>query len=256
MRRTFLAPTLTAGVLLACLATVSVAKSPDVNSTAAQAATVELAAPFERLQHELEKQWPHNRMVRIVFHGHSVPAGYFKTPIVRAFDAYPSLFHRQLCEQYPTAVIDVSVTAIGGENAVSGAARFERDVLSLRPDLVFIDYCLNDRRVGLENAAEAWRSMIRNALDANVRVVLLTPTPDLHEDILDSTTPLGLHAQQVRDLAEEFGVSISDSYAAFANRASAGEDLQKYMAQGNHPNRAGHEIVASELSKLMRAQAN
>ncbi len=218
-----------------------------------EATKVESAAPFTTLQNELTKTWPKNRLVRIVFHGHSVPAGYFRTPTVQTFDAYPSLFHRKLCEQYPTAVIDVDVTAIGGENSVSGAARFEQDVLSLRPDLVFIDYCLNDRRVGLENAEAAWRSMISAAVAANVRVVLLTPTPDVSENPRDGSTPLSQHAAQVRRLGDELGLSVVDSYAAFAARLEAGDELEAFMSQGNHPNRKGHEVVAAEIAKLFES---
>ncbi len=219
-----------------------------------EATKFEAAAPFLTLQNELTKTWPKNRLIRIVFHGHSVPAGYFRTPIVQTFDAYPSLFHRSLCEKYPTAVIDVDVTAIGGENSVSGAARFERDVLSLRPDLVFIDYCLNDRRVGLENAEAAWRSMITQAMAAKVRVVLLTPTPDVSENPQDDSTALAQHAAQVRRLAAEFGLSVVDSYAAFAARLDAGDELAALMSQGNHPNRQGHEIVAGELAELFESR--
>ncbi|TWT74406.1 SGNH/GDSL hydrolase family protein [Allorhodopirellula solitaria] len=216
-----------------------------------QTQTLSQTIQLEQLHQELQKKWPENRMVRIVFHGHSVPAGYFRTPAVRTFDAYPSLFHRQLCDRYPTAVIDVSVTAIGGEDSISGAQRFERDVLSLRPDLVFIDYSLNDRRVGLEEAAGAWRAMIRAAQRKGVPVVLLTPTPDTREDILDDTTSLAQHARQVRDLGDEFGLPVVDSYAAFARRARAGEDIEHLMAQGNHPNREGHQIVAEQLIELV-----
>ena len=36
---------------------------------------------------ELSVSWPKNHTVNIVSHGHSVPAGYFKTPAVHAFDA-------------------------------------------------------------------------------------------------------------------------------------------------------------------------
>lgn len=31
---------------------------------------------------ELSRQWPQNRTVSVVCHGHSVPAGYFRTPVV------------------------------------------------------------------------------------------------------------------------------------------------------------------------------
>jgi len=203
------------------------------------------------LRAELVKTWPKNRSIRIVFHGHSVPAGYFRTPTVRTFDAYPSLFHRSLCDRYPTAVIDVSVTAIGGENSVLGAKRFERDVLSQTPDLVFIDYGLNDRGMGLKAASEAWRSMILACKNASVPMVLLTPTPDANEDLFNDDAPVAQHAAQIRQLAAELGVLLIDSHEAFRTKVRNGESLESLMAQGNHPNRAGHEIVAELLNSLL-----
>ena len=89
-----------------------------------------------------------NRTVHIVCHGHSVPAGYFATPMVDTFNAYPPLLHRELKHRFPFAVVNVIVTAIGGEGSPQGADRFEADVLCHRPDLVTIDYGLNDRRAG------------------------------------------------------------------------------------------------------------
>ena len=40
---------------------------------------------------ELQKQWPTNRIVNIVCHGHSVPAGYFRTPVLDSLNAYTHL---------------------------------------------------------------------------------------------------------------------------------------------------------------------
>src|ERR1700759_4096930 len=65
----------------------------------------------------LEKKWPANRTINLVFHGHSVPAGYFRTPDVRTFEAYPCLVGVGLKKLYPYAVINIIVTAIGGENS-------------------------------------------------------------------------------------------------------------------------------------------
>ena len=131
------------------------------------------------LRAELKGHWPENRTVTIVCHGHSVPAGYGATPFVDTFNAYPHLLHRGLKARFPFAVINVIVTAIGGENSAAGAERFERDVLMHRPDVVTIDYGLNDRGIGLEAASEAWGSMIERALAEGMRVVLLTPTWDV-----------------------------------------------------------------------------
>ena len=195
----------------------------------------------------LKADWPKNHIVRIVCHGHSVPAGYFKTPAVHQFEAYPLVFNQKLAERYPTAVINVIVTAIGGENAKTGAERFEKDVLSLKPDVVTIDYALNDRRIGLKAAREAWVLMIQKAKAANVKVILLTPTPDLSAKLDDTNDPLNLHAQQIRDLAGEYKVGLVDSLGVFKKFVADGGKLQDAMSQGNHPNAKGHQMVAGAL---------
>ncbi len=49
----------------------------------------------------LKTHWPKNRTVNIVCHGHSVPAGYFATPMVDTINAYPHLLHRELLRWFP-----------------------------------------------------------------------------------------------------------------------------------------------------------
>ena len=212
------------------------------------------SAYFDELIEEMEKRWPQNRTLRFVFHGHSVPAGYFKTPVVRRFDSYPTLFHQRLCEAYPHAVIDVCVTAIGGENSERGAKRFEEDVLALKPDVVFIDYSLNDRRIGLGRASEAWESMIKACRETNTRLVLMTPTPDNREKIEDPDSPLMDHAGQVLELAKKYGVPVVDSYGKFRQLVLAGQSVDDFLSQSNHPNRKGHQVVAEQLFSLFQTQ--
>lgn len=200
----------------------------------------------------LQKQWPDNRAVNIVCHGHSVPAGYFATPLVKTFEAYPHLFHRQLSDRFPFAVINVIVTAIGGENSAQGAARFQSEVLNHRPDVITLDYGLNDRGIGLERAAQSWRVMIEAALQANAKVLLMTPTSDATQRAAaapDERAPLQQHAAQIRGLAAEYEVCLVDSLAAFERYQGELSDL---MGWGNHPNAAGHQLVARELLRWFR----
>lgn len=197
----------------------------------------------------LKAQWPDNRTVNIVCHGHSVPAGYFATPLVDTFHAYPHLLHRGLKERFPFAVINVIVTAIGGENSTAGAQRFA-DVLAHRPDVVTIDYGLNDRRIGLEQARENWTAMIQAALTAGSRVILLTPTPDITQgpDAEPAARQeLGQHATQIRELAATYGVGLADSFAACQRYMADGGDLSDLLSWSNHPNATGHALVAREL---------
>lgn len=202
------------------------------------------------LQTLFKTQWPKNRTINLVFHGHSVPAGYFKTPDIKTMDSYPELTLKYVSALYPNAVINAIRTCIGGENAVSGAARFDSSVLNHHPDILFIDYALNDRGVGLEKAKVAWRLMIEKALAKNIKVVLFTPTPDQSENILDTTTALYQHTQQIIQLANEYNIGLVDSYNAFRKVVTEGNEVSKYMSQVNHPNREGHEIVLAEITKL------
>ncbi|MCD6286645.1 MAG: SGNH/GDSL hydrolase family protein [Anaerolineae bacterium] len=202
------------------------------------------------LVERLNVRWPDNETVNIVCHGHSVPAGYMASPLVDTFNAYPHLLHRGLKARFPYAVVNVIVTAIGGENSVSGAARFARDVLTHRPDVVTIDYGLNDRGLGLVRAEKAWRTMTQAALDAGVKVILMTPTPDLtqrHGYEGEDQGDLLVQAAQIRELAGDYGVGLVDSLAAFEAYVAAGTDLTDLLSWVNHPNRQGHELVARAL---------
>jgi acyl-CoA thioesterase I len=204
---------------------------------------------LKELSDQLKIDWPKNRTINIVCHGHSVPAGYTHTPEVDSMSAYPHLLRAALAKKFPHAVINVIVTAIGGENAESGAARFERDVLKFHPDLITIDYSLNDRPMGLERAKKAWVSMIEKAQAAGVKVILLTPTPDTRKNWTDPQDPLARHAAQVRELAAKYRVGLVDSTSVFQEQVEKGTKIDDLMAHVNHPNRQGHELVAKELMK-------
>ena len=201
---------------------------------------------------ELTKEWPKNKTINLVFHGHSVPAGYFKTPVVNTLKSYPYQVLEQLKGLYPLAVTNVINTAIGGENSINGEKRFKKDVLNHNPDVIFIDYALNDRGVGLEKSKQAWEKMIKAALKKNIKVILLTPSPDMGVDILDSTTVLNQHAEQIKLLSNTFNVGLIDSYALFKEKATSGEGVINYMSQINHPNEKGHRLISNEILRYFQ----
>ncbi len=201
------------------------------------------------LREPMNARWPLNRTVNIVFHGHSVPAGYARTPVVATLDAYPYQTLVTVKKYYPNAVVNTITTAIGGEDAEQGSARFASEVLTHRPDVVFIDYALNDRKLGLERAEKGWRKMIEEALQAGVKVVLCTPTPDLSARMTSPDDPLTQHAEMIRRLAAEYHVGLADIYAEFVAMIGRGARIADYMSQSNHPNAAGHQVAVSVIAK-------
>jgi acyl-CoA thioesterase-1 len=200
---------------------------------------------------ELVTAWPANRIINIVCHGHSVPAGYFRTPVVDTLGAYPHQVLVGLKERYPNAVINVIVTAIGGEDSESGQRRFEQQVLCHRPDLVIIDYATNDRHIGLERAGKAWTAMIRSAKSHGAKVMLMTSAHELHSHghipPQDAELRRQDHCQLVRTLATAEAVALADTDRSYALYLEHGGAILDLLSQVNHPNRQGHALIARDI---------
>lgn len=201
---------------------------------------------------ELKKEWPKNRTINLVFHGHSVPAGYFKTPVVNTFESYPFQLLKELKELYPYAVINIIITSIGGENSISGERRFESDVLVHKPDVLFIDYGLNDRSIGLDKSAAAWSKMIEKATKKDIKVILLTPSPDQGINMGNPNNDLEKHTEQIKNIAKKYGVGLVDSYGRFKQKVILGDSISNYMSQVNHPNGKGNLLIANEIMKYFK----
>ncbi|MCW3079694.1 SGNH/GDSL hydrolase family protein [Segetibacter sp.] len=223
----------------------------NATSTAQSNKIADTTEYLSSIKHELTVQWPKNRTINLVFHGHSVPAGYWHNHEVHTLESYPYLLFKKIKEQYPYAVVNMIVTAIGGENSDKGQARFD-DVLAVKPDVLFIDYALNDRGIGLAKAKESWEKMIHEAIDRKIKVILLTPSPDQRADMLAKGNELEAHAGQVRELAMKYHIGLTDSFSLFQKIKKEEGDISGYMSHINHPNKKGHQLIADALFSWFR----
>jgi lysophospholipase L1-like esterase len=201
------------------------------------------------LKIELKKVWPHNRNINLVFFGHSVPSGYLSGGKVDVMNSYPNKVLYGVTTIFNTATINSIRSTIGGENSNGGIKRFDTEVLGLKPDVLFIDYGLNDRYIGIDIAQSNLESVIVKALSLKIKVILLTPTPDLKEDIKSDSAPLHFMSEMIRTLAAKHSIGLVDSYKIFKDMAMKGVDLKPLMAQNNHINAQGHNLVAEEILK-------
>ena len=201
------------------------------------------------IKKELKKEIPNNRTINLVFHGHSVPAGYFDTTNVNTLASYPFLVLKLLKEKYPHAVINVINTAIGRETSVGGQKRFESEVLNHKPDIIFIDYGLNDRGAGLDKSRIAWIKMIERAKEERIKIILLTPSADLKINLSDPDNELEKHSNQIKELSNKYNIGLVDSYSLFKKIKADCDCVADYMSAHNHPNEKGHLLIASEIMK-------
>jgi len=218
-------------------------------TTLSSIANAQIATPsnyLDTVKAKLKAKWPNNRTINLVFHGHSVPAGYGDRHEVNTLTAYPQQLLVGLKQKYPYAVINVIVTAIGGENSISGQERFAGQVLNHQMDVLYIDYALNDRFSDLKQVRKAHEKMIEQALAKGIKVILVTPSPDQRLDIGAADNPMLPYVAQLEELAGKYKIGLADPFTTFKKIAKA-TGIKTYMESVNHPNSKGHQVIANEL---------
>jgi len=202
---------------------------------------------IDQVKVELGKSFPDSKTINIVAFGDSVPAGFANTPKTQTKYAYPRLLSDYLSDKYPTSMVNVIASGVGGENSSSGISRFKSQALAFRPLIVLIDYGLNDRLIPEGEVRSNLKKMIADARSYGALPILVTPNPDLGGDPANSYTSLDQQVALIKDVGAKEGVLVADAYSAFRNFKG---DPASLMAQSNHPNAEGHKLIAKSIFKL------
>jgi lysophospholipase L1-like esterase len=156
--------------------------------------------------------------------------------------------------QGPLRGARVTNRGVAGDRATDLAARWDADVLRMRPDVLSVLVGINDtwRRydAGVTTPASAFeatcRALLGSALAAGVRrLVLVEPfvLPVTPEQERWWDEDLGERVEVVRKLAAEHGATLVP--AADHLTALAGTHAPGYLAaDGVHPTAAGHRALA------------
>jgi acyl-CoA thioesterase-1 len=183
--------------------------------------------------------------VTIVAFGDSITAGF---AVRRGF---PSFWKSLLAEKYPEAVVEIINAGNSGDTSKDGLARLDWAVLSYEPDLVTINFGINDCVLGLDleefemNLVEMVRR-IRAGPNSEMLLLSSQPleTPPYDRLVQD-------YYQAVERLAREMDVGFVDVYGAWMRAVRAGTPLSSLILPGlDHPNEAGYRIIAEELMRL------
>ena len=183
--------------------------------------------------------------VTIVAFGDSITAGF---AVRRGF---PSFWREMLQQKYPEARLELINSGISGDTTLDGLARLDWAVLSYEPDLVTINFGINDCVLGLGldefemNFVEIVRR-IRAGPDSEILLLSSQPleTPPYDKIVRD-------YYQTIERVAKEMDVGFVDVYEAWMERVRAGTPLGSMIIPGlDHPNEAGYRIIAEELMKL------
>lgn len=201
----------------------------------------ELRKYVERTRRDIES----GADATIVCFGDSITAGY---AVRRGF---PSFLLESLRQRFPDSKIEMINSGISGDTSQDGLSRLDWAVLSYEPDLVTINFGINDCVLGLsleefEMNLVVMVRRIRAGPDSEILLLSSQPleSPPYDQRVLD-------YYQTVERVAKEMNVGFVDVYGAWMKRVRVGMPLDSLILPGlDHPNEAGYRIIAEELMSL------
>jgi lysophospholipase L1-like esterase len=220
---------------------------------------------------------PAHKTLRIVALGDSTTATALDwAPPIK--EVYADCLPRSLAAHGISAT--VVNAGIGDTTTRDALARLDRDVRSHHPDLVVIQFGINDSWIDVDQGSTAPRltrteyrdnlgKIIAILKSDGAQVVLMTPNPmrwadpyyikafEEHPGLLDTHAPRGidrlldLYAADVRDVAHQEQVPLVDVFAAFEDYGKVpGHSIDELLLAGDgiHPNQAGQHLVCKLLT--------
>jgi lysophospholipase L1-like esterase len=178
----------------------------------------------------------------VVFFGGSLTWGANATDPQRT--SWRALMSEWLREKYPKASFAFHDAAIGGTGSKLGMFRLERDVLSRHPDLVFLDFTVNDTPEGADSATLAsYECLVRRMVEQGIPVmqVLLGVKNHTGKNFDPATLP---RYRDHKKISEAYGTGMADVVARVATLVAEGKADPKLLwpVDGTHPEDPGYLI--------------
>jgi acyl-CoA thioesterase-1 len=180
--------------------------------------------------------------IKIIALGDSLTQGW----MVRK--GYLDFLAEMLEKKYPACDVTIINRGIPGDTAEGGLFRLREDVLDGDPDLVFIQFALNDAFMGVDPGR--FRNTIkliveRIKADTEAEILLITSVPIMYEA---SDAMAERFYAILADIAEEEDVSIAMVHSYWKKKVSEGIDFRG-LVQGDmvHPNVEGYRLMAEAI---------
>lgn len=130
---------------------------------------------------------------------------------------------------------------LSGTPSNLGVLRLQRDVLDYTPDIVFVEFAVNDSQDDI--AKESYESLVRTVLEQdNAPAVVL----------LFNTTATGYTAQKhMKEIGEYYDLPMISAADALTVEFDEGRMTWKdYSNDQSHPNTVGHELLCEFIANM------
>ena len=168
-------------------------------------------------------------------------------------------------EQFPSAQVREINAAIGGTGSDLGVFRVHRDVLQHKPDLLFVEFAVNDGGAAPERIWQAMEGIVRQTWAADPRTdicFVYTYRVGYEQELGQGQCPRAAAAMEM--LADHYGIpSINvalrvvqlqrDGKLVFQSDAPAPDGIIRFSSDGVHPLDDGHRIYTEVIAGAVQA---
>ncbi len=192
-----------------------------------------------------------DKSLNIVYMGGSVTSGYGASDQnTKSWRAYTT---KWIKECFPDATVNGINAAIGGTGSYLADFRFDTDVAAKDPDLLFIEFAINDRYNAQtqENVVRTSETLVQKAYAANPNIdIVYVLTFDQSVRQYDYEQLKG-H----RDVAKKYGlpfIKLGKSFYSMLQKT--GDDFSKYFMDSVHPNDVGYEYYFGLIKEFLGSE--
>ncbi|QDT11766.1 alpha/beta hydrolase fold domain-containing protein [Planctomycetes bacterium K23_9] len=173
---------------------------------------------------------------------------------ITEMDGYRVMVQADLQARFPETQFTFINAGVSSTCSTTGAFRLSEDVLASKPDLLFVEFAVNDDQDASHAERECIRGMegilrhARTALPKLDMVVTHFVNPPMRQKLQNGVTPISSGAHE--RVASHYGVSSIDLAREVAEQISAGK-LTWQQYGGTHPHEPGNRIAADMIADLL-----
>lgn len=240
---------------------------------AALLASVTLASAAEPVSAPAELVQPRDGLRNVITKlaaGETVRVAYFGGSITAA-QGWRVKTLAGLKQQYPKATLEEINAAIGGTGSDLGVFRYQQDVLDHKPNLVFVEFSVNDGGAPAEQMYRTMEGIVRKTWQADPQIDLCfiyTFRTGYEEPLMRGQCPPAAAAHE--QVAAHYGIPSINVALQVVKLAEEGKLVYKadkgaqgpevegkiiFSNDGVHPLDAGHDIYARVIADALRAMS-
>ena len=178
----------------------------------------------------------------IVALGDSLTSGWMVTR------GYTEFLRDMLMSRYPKAGIRIINSGIPGDTAPGGLYRLQQDVISYAPDLVLVQFAINDAFCG--SSLEEFRRLIeaiveRIRQESSAEVLLLTSTLPADASEFDVVAPFYAELKQISQDQVCACAAVDEHWQGVIDSGRLHDEL--VLQDRVHPSEAGYQLMAEAV---------